>query len=188
MMTRARNPICLTIVLALAICAVAASAAEEDLSEKMSAEKMRTSKQFKQLDIVNIDQMEFVNNRPVLMKGHVELVLLPRDPKEDQVILKADRARCVYKSETAKMPDEVIIEGNVTVLQGTNRFTSDKATWYRQEGRVLCEGNPVATYAQSTIRAERIEYYLDEKRIVGYTVSGTWPFEETAEGEEDSVQ
>jgi len=187
-MTCARNLTCLTVVLTVAVCAVAVSAAEKEQAEEMSVEKMKASKQFKQLDIVNIDQMEFVNNRPSLMKGHVELVLIPRDPKENQVILKADRARCIYKSETAKMPDEVIIEGNVTVLQGTTRFTSDKATWYRAEGRVLCEGNPVATYAQGTTRAERIEYYLDEKRIVGYKVSGIWLFEETTEGEEDDAQ
>lgn len=187
-MARAGNLKCLAVVLIVAVCAVAAAGAGNEQSEEMSAEKMKASKQFRQLDIVNIDQMEFVNNRPSLMKGHVELVLLPRDPEQEQVILKADRARCIYKTEKGTAPDEVIVEGNVTVLQGTNRFTSDKATWFREEGRVLCEGNPVATYEQGTTRAERIEYFFADSRIVGHKVSGKWLFDTTAESEEDSAQ
>ena len=187
-MTRVANMMCLAVTLMMAVCTVAVAGAGEEQPEQMSAEKIKASKQFRQLDIVNIDQIEFVNNRPSLMKGHVELVLIPRDPKQDQVILKADRARFVYKTETATVPDEVIVEGaegsRVTVLQGTNRFTSDKATWYREEGRVLCEGNPVATYEQGTTRAERIEYFLADSRIVGYKVSGTWLFETPAATEE----
>ncbi len=187
-MTRAGNQMCLAVFLTVAVCAVAAAGAEEEQSDSMSAEKMKASRQFKQLDIVNIDRIELVNNRPSVMKGHIELVLIPRDPKEEQVILKADIARCIYKSEKGNVPDEIIIEGNVTVLQGTYRLTADKATWFREEGRVLCEGNPVATYEEGTTRAERIEYFFADSRIVGHNVSGTWLFETTAESEEDSAQ
>ena len=187
-MARAENLKRLAVFLTAAMCAFAALAAEKEQSAEMSAGRMKASQQFKQLDIVNIDQIELVNNRPSLMKGHVELVLIPRNPKREQVILKADRARCIYESEKGNIPDEVVVEGNVTVLQGTNRFTADKATWFREEGRVLCEGNSVATYEQGTTRAERIEYFLADGRIVGHKVSGTWLFETTAESEEDSGQ
>ncbi len=170
----------LTIVVAFVAYGLSAIAADETGIETTSIEKLGSSDQFKQLDIVNIDRAEFVGNRPAVLEGHIEMVLIPRDQKDDQVTIKADRARWIYGSEEGTMPDEVVVEGNVTVVQGDNRLTTEQATWYRTANRIVCEGNPVARLEQTTIRADRIVYYLADGRIVAEKVTCTWRFEESA--------
>jgi len=179
-MTVSRTFTVLTTVVALIAYAISALAADEPGIEATSIEELGSSDQFKQLDIVNIDRAEFVDNRPAMLEGHIEMVLIPRDQKDDQVTIKADRARWIYRSEEGTMPDEVVVEGNVTVVQGDNRLTTEQATWYQTANRIVCEGNPVARLEQTTIRAERIVYYLADGRIVAEKVTGTWRFEESA--------
>jgi len=162
-------------VLAFIVCGPAVNA-EENQPGSPPDRKLEPSNQFKQMDVINIDEVDITNDR-VLMKGHVEIVLVPRDENNQPVTFKSDSAECTYTSQQDPVPEKIVAQGNVTVVQGDNRLTTDKATWFQAEGRILCEGNPVATYKQGRTRAETIEYYLADGRIVGYKVTGTWLLE-----------
>jgi len=164
------------------------SAGEERPGVEPLDQKSSASAQFRQVDF-SADELHIDNQRLSLLKGHVVLTLVPREPADEPVTFEAGSARCLYDSEESKEPDRVVAEGTVTMVQGTYRFTTDKATWYGAEGRVLCEGDCVVTSEGGTSRAERIEYYFAtqdrDARMVAYKVDGTWEIKESVPDDTD---
>jgi lipopolysaccharide export system protein LptA len=65
------------------------------------------------------------------------------------------------------------MEGNVRITQGERVATSDVATYYRGENKVILTGHPRAVKNQDVITGEQIIYFLDsEKSIVESGPSG----------------
>jgi len=69
--------------------------------------------------------------------------------------------------------DHIVTEGNVRIVRGDRVATSEVATYYRGDNKVILTGNPRATRNQDVITGERIIYFLDsEKSIVESGPSG----------------
>jgi hypothetical protein len=190
---------------------VAGEAAVESTPEAtLVAAQPSAVAQFKQINIINVDEGVFEKGRLSQLKGHIEMVLVPREPegvpqgpegvplepKGVPVRLKADKATCTYATDLDTMPDKVVAEGHVDMVQGENRFQTDVAVWYSAEGKVVCEGNVEITYGESTMFAERLEHFLADERTVVTKGKGTIippepveePVVETPEGTPEPVQ
>lgn len=54
--------------------------------------------------------------------------------------------------------------GNVRVTQGDRRATSQKATFYQNENKIVLEGEVVIREGENVIRGEKVVYLIDEER------------------------
>jgi lipopolysaccharide export system protein LptA len=72
----------------------------------------------------------------------------------------------VFNDSNTKRLKEVVAVGNVKVVQLERRATSQKATFYQEENKVVFDGEVVIWEGENIIRGERVTYYIDEDRSV----------------------
>ena len=71
-----------------------------------------------------------------------------------------------YYDPNTKKLKEMIAIGNVKVVQLERRATSQKATFYQDENKVVFDGDAVVREGENVIRGERVTFYVDEERSV----------------------
>jgi lipopolysaccharide export system protein LptA len=72
----------------------------------------------------------------------------------------------IFNDSNTKKLKEVVAVGNVKVVQLERRATSQKATFYQGENKVVFDGEVVIWEGENIIRGDRVTYYADEERSV----------------------
>lgn len=85
--------------------------------------------------------------------------------KQGDATLYANTMVIIYDPDTKKLK-EIIATGNVKIVQLERRATSQKATFYQDENKVVLDGEAVVREGENVIRGERVVYYVDEERSV----------------------
>ncbi len=125
---------------------------------------------------ITSDRVEaFQQQRQVIFIGHVVAT-------QKEMTIWGDRMTVYYLekdpaekkgSDLGGPVDHIVMEGNVRITQGDRVATSDVATYYRGENKVILTGHPRAVKNQDVITGEQIIYFLDsEKSIVESGPSG----------------
>jgi lipopolysaccharide export system protein LptA len=125
---------------------------------------------------ITSDRMEALQQqRQVIFIGHV--VATQKDTTiggDKMTVFYAEKPPGAKQSADLGGPvDHIVMEGNVRITQGDRVMTSEGATYYRADNKVILTGNPRAVKNQDVITGERIIYFLDsEKSIVESGPSG----------------
>jgi lipopolysaccharide export system protein LptA len=107
--------------------------------------------------------------------------------KQEDLTLYCNALTVRYEQET-KQIKEIIATGNVKIVQLERRATSQKATFFQDENKIVLEGDAVVREGENVIRGERVVHYLDEEKSVvegakGSRVSTTITPAQKGEGE-----
>jgi lipopolysaccharide export system protein LptA len=125
---------------------------------------------------ITSDRMEaFQQRRQVMFIGHV--VATQKDATicgDKMTVFYAEKPPGEKQSPDLGGPvDHIVVEGNVRITQGDRVATSEVATYYQADNKVVLTGHPRAMRNQDVIQGERIIYFLDsEKSIVESGPSG----------------
>ena len=111
-------------------------------------------------DTVEADQKQ----NKVTFKGNVVA-------KQEDVTLYANTLVMIYDPDTKKLK-EIIANGNVKVVQLDRRATGQKVTFDQDKNQVVLDGDAVVREGTNVIRGERITYYVEEERSVVEPVKG----------------
>lgn len=103
-------------------------------------------------DTVEGDQKQ---NR-VTFKGNVVA-------KQEEATLYANMVIVYYDFEMKKMK-EIVATGNVRIVHLDRRATSQKATFYQNENKIVLDGEAVIREGDNVVRGERVVYLVDEER------------------------
>lgn len=85
--------------------------------------------------------------------------------KQEETTLYANTLVVRYESETKKLK-EIIATGNVRIVQLDRRATSQKATFYQEENKVVLDGDAVVREGDNEVRGERVTFYVNEERSI----------------------
>lgn len=85
--------------------------------------------------------------------------------KQEDWTLYANTLTIVYDQNTKKLK-EIVAVGSVKVVQLDRRFTGKKVTFDQDKNQVVLDGEAVVREGTNVIRGERIIYYVDEERSV----------------------
>ena len=85
--------------------------------------------------------------------------------KQEDTTLYANMMVIYYYPDTKKLK-EIVATGSVKVVQLDRRATSQKATFYQEENKIVLEGDVVVREGENVIRGERVTFYVDEERSV----------------------
>ncbi len=85
--------------------------------------------------------------------------------KQEDVTLYANMLIIIYDPETKKLK-EIIATGNVKVVQLDRRATGQKVTFDQDKNQVVLDGDAVVREGTNVIRGERITFYVEEERSV----------------------
>jgi len=91
--------------------------------------------------------------------------------KQGDATLYTNTMVIIYHSDTKKLK-EIVASGNVKIVQLERKATSQKATFYQDENKVVLEGEAVVREGENVIRGERVTYYVDEERSIVEPVKG----------------
>jgi len=83
--------------------------------------------------------------------------------KQEEATLYAHQLTLYYDPETRRLK-EIVATGNVRVTQGDRRATSQKATFFQNENKIVLEGEVVIREGENVIRGEKVVYLIDEER------------------------
>lgn len=111
-------------------------------------------------DTVEADQKQ----NKVTFKGNVVA-------KQEDVTLYANTLVINYDPDTKKLK-EIIASGNVKVVQLDRRATGQKVTFDQDKNQVVLDGDAVVREGTNVIRGERITFYVEEGRSVVEPVKG----------------
>lgn len=92
----------------------------------------------------------------VIFKGNVVA-------KQEEATLYANQLTLYYDPETRRI-QQIVATGNVRVTQGDRRATSQKATFYQNENKIILEGEVVIREGENVIRGEKVVYLIEEER------------------------
>jgi len=92
----------------------------------------------------------------VIFKGNVVA-------KQEEVTVYTSVMTVYYDPETKKVK-EIVATGNVKVVQLEKRATSQKATFYQNENKIVLEGDAVLREGDNVVRGERVTYFANEDR------------------------
>ncbi len=92
----------------------------------------------------------------VIFKGNVVA-------KQEEATLYANQLTFYYDPETRRIR-EIVAMGSVKVTQGDRRATSQKATFYQNENKVVLEGDVVIREGENVIRGGKVVYLIEEER------------------------
>jgi lipopolysaccharide export system protein LptA len=125
---------------------------------------------------ITSDRVEALQQqRQVIFIGHVVATQKDTNISGDKMtVFYAERRPGEKQSADLGGPvDHIVMEGNVRITQGDRVATSDVATFYRGENKVILTGHPRAIKNQDVITGDRIIYFLDSgKSIVESGPSG----------------
>ncbi|OGP61889.1 MAG: hypothetical protein A2169_00210 [Deltaproteobacteria bacterium RBG_13_47_9] len=85
--------------------------------------------------------------------------------KQENITLHANTLVITYDPNTKKLK-EITAVGNVKIVQLDRRATSQKATFYQNENKVILDGEAVVREGENVIRGERVIFYIEEERSV----------------------
>ena len=163
---RLASGLAIVLVVLLAAGAAAPGRAQQKANQPETSEPIQ----------ITSDRVEaFQQQRQVIFVGHV--VATQKDTtiwgdKMTVYYLEKDPAK-KKGSDLGGPVDHIVMEGNVRIVQGDRVATSEVATYYRGDNKVILTGNPRAMRNQDVIQGERIIYFLDnEKSIVESGPSG----------------
>ncbi len=112
---------------------------------------------------ITSDTLEANNKQStVIFKGNVVA-------KQEDVTVFTNVMTVYYDSETKKVK-EIVATGNVKIVQLDKRATSQRATFYQNENKVVLEGDAVLRDGDNVVRGERVVHFADEDKTV---VEGT---------------
>jgi len=109
-------------------------------------------------DTVEADQKQNI----VVFKGNVVA-------KQEDVTVYCNVLSVHYDADTKKIK-EIVATDNVKIVQLERRATSQKATFYQDENKIVLDGDAVVREGDNVIRGERVVHYMDEERSI---VEGT---------------
>jgi len=72
----------------------------------------------------------------------------------------------IFNDPNTKKLKEIVAVGNVKVVQFDRRATSQKATFYQEENKVVFDGEVVIWEGENIVRGERVTYYVNEERSI----------------------
>jgi lipopolysaccharide export system protein LptA len=125
---------------------------------------------------ITSDRVEaFQQQRQVIFIGHVVATQKDTTISGDKMtVFYAEKHPGEKQSSDLGGPvDHIVVEGDVRITQGDRVATSEKATYYREDNKVILTGHPRAMRNQDIITGDRIIYFLDsEKSIVESGPSG----------------
>jgi lipopolysaccharide export system protein LptA len=105
-------------------------------------------------DTVEMDQKQ----NTATFKGNVVA-------KQEDVTLYANTLLIIYDPDTKKLK-KIIATGNVKVVQLDRRATGQKVTFDQDKNNVVLDGDAVVREGTNVIRGERITFYVEEERSV----------------------
>ncbi len=84
--------------------------------------------------------------------------------KQGETILRADWMEVTYndRGEVVK----IHAKGHVKIQKNDKEVVSEEVEYFRQEGRIIFTGNPVATSPNSRISGKKITYFIEDGRSV----------------------
>jgi lipopolysaccharide export system protein LptA len=85
--------------------------------------------------------------------------------KQEDVTLYANTLLIIYDPDTKKLK-EIIATGNVKVVQLDRRATGQKVTFDQDKNEVVLDGDAVVREGTNVIRGERITFYVEEERSI----------------------
>lgn len=136
---------------------------------------------------ITSDTLEANNKQSiVIFKGNVVA-------KQEDVTVFTNVMTVYYDSETKKVK-EIVATGNVKIVQLDKRATSQKATFYQNENKVVLEGDAVLRDGDNVVRGERVTHFADEDKTIvegakgGNRVSTRITPSQKDQREEDSKQ
>ena len=164
-MKRSRRGVFLVIVLSLVFFLVAGEAQQKKKAPKAQPKKSGaqsggfgiTSSRAPidiESDTAEMDQKKSIG----IFKGNVVA-------KQEDITLYCNALTVHYDQETKRIR-EIVASGNVKIVQFERRATSQKATFYQDENKIVLEGDAVVREGDNVIRGERVVHYLDEEKSV----------------------
>jgi lipopolysaccharide export system protein LptA len=85
--------------------------------------------------------------------------------KQEDITIYTSVMTIYYDPDTKKVK-EIVATGNVKIVQLEKRATSQKATFYQNENKVVLEGDAVLREGDNVVRGERVTYFGNEDRSV----------------------
>jgi lipopolysaccharide export system protein LptA len=161
-MNRCRGIGLLAILSSLLLILVSGEAEEKSGEGKAREKTFKTDRGFgftasrAPIDITS-DMVE-ADQKRVTFKGNVVA-------KQEDVTLYANTLVIIYDQDAKKLK-EIIATGNVKVVQQERRATGQKATFDQDKNEVVLDGDAVVREGTNVIRGERITFYVEEERSV----------------------
>lgn len=84
--------------------------------------------------------------------------------RQKEMVIYCDALEAILV-EDGKGIERVIASGNVKLRQGTRLASSEKATFYNREQKIILTGNPVVSEDENMVSGEEIIVYLEKNRV-----------------------
>ena len=84
--------------------------------------------------------------------------------KNNEMTLYSDRMKVHYTAENEI--ERIDANGNVKLVKEDRVVTSEKATYFSQERKIVFVGKPRAVEGQNVVTGSRITYMIDEDRSI----------------------
>jgi len=171
-MRRGKRSVFLVIMLSLIFFLVSGEAQQKKKAPKAQPKKsgtrgggfgIQTSRAPIDIDSDSVEADQKKNM--VIFKGNVIA-------KQEDVTVYTNVLTVYYDGETKKIK-EIVATGNVKIVQLERRATSQKATFYQDENKIVLEGDAVVREGDNVIRGERVVHYVDEERSLVEGTSGS---------------
>ncbi len=98
-------------------------------------------------------------------KAHTALFKHSVVARTTDMTLYADRMLVSYNEDSGDVK-MIKAEGNIKLLKGARAITSQMATYYASEEKVIFTGEPHATDGENVVTGEKITYLLNEDRYL----------------------
>lgn len=118
----------------------------------------------------------FENDRPLSIysdeleasqTGGVRRLVFTKGVRVEQADMKLQSARLeAFYPEKASQPERLVASGGVRVVQGAREASCDRATYYRGDQRLVCEGHAELREGEDSVAGEVIEFDLAAERVV----------------------
>jgi len=162
-MRRTRRSVFLVVALSIIFFLVSGEAQQKRKAPKAQPKKsgtqggafgMTTSRAPIDIDSDTVESIQKENI--VVFKGNVVA-------KQEDVSVYCNVMTVYYHGDTKKIK-EIVVTGNVKIVQLERRATSQKATFYQDENKIVLEGDAVIREGDNVIRGDRVVHYVDEER------------------------
>ncbi len=107
---------------------------------------------------ITSDRVEgYLKENLIVFKGNVIA-------RQKEIVIYCDSLEAILV-EDGKGIDRVIASGNVKVRQGTRLASSEKATFYNREQKIILTGNPIVSEDENMVSGEEVIVDLEKNRV-----------------------
>jgi LptA/(LptD N-terminal domain) LPS transport protein len=126
---------------------------------------------FSELVIHKAGLLKTKGSRPISMTKGVDMTLMPINPDDKPLKIKAEEMFLSYANEEARQADHVEMKKNVRVDSAEGRISSDRAVLDLGRGQLVFTGNVKSEDPSGTMNAEKVTMDLNTGEAISENVS-----------------